>query len=71
MSFYRRKNPSGCRGKVPHKSRAAARKAMKILNNRQMNVYQCRRCGRWHVGRSNRVEKIQARLDQLLGPDDT
>jgi ribosomal protein L37AE/L43A len=67
MSYYRKRNPDGCRGKVGHKSRKAARVAMKILDNRQMNEYRCRKCGKWHVGRSNRREKILARLDQLLG----
>lgn len=55
-------------GKKRHKNQAGAIIHMKKLGNAQMNAYRCPHCGGWHIGHSNREDKIQARLDQLLGP---
>lgn len=65
------KNPpsSFCLGKVGHKDKLSAIIAMRKAKNKQMNTYTCKRCGKWHIGRSNKEHKIQARLTQLLGPD--
>ena len=58
-----------CDGKIRHRNRTGAIIHLRKLNNAQMNLYPCPWCLGWHVGHSNREHKIQARLDQLLGPD--
>ncbi len=58
-----------CGGKIRHKGKVGAIIHLKKLGNAQMNFYRCPHCGGWHVGHSNRMEKMQARLDQLLGSD--
>lgn len=64
----KRKLP-GCTGKVRHKERGHAIAAAKRIKNAQLSIYQCRHCQGWHLGRSRHPMKIQARLDQLIGPD--
>lgn len=56
-----------CRGKVRHPHQRGAIIAMRKMNNAQLTSYKCPFCEGWHVGHSNRMWKIQARLDQLLG----
>lgn len=63
----KRKVP-GCSGKVRHRERGHAIAAAKRIKNAQLSIYQCRHCQGWHLGRSHHPMKIQARLDQLLGP---
>ncbi len=58
-----------CTGKIRHRSRGGAIAHLKALGNAQMTGYHCRFCKGWHIGHSNRSGKIQARLDQLIGPD--
>ena len=67
--MYRKKHKNGCAGKKRHANQVGAIIHMKKLKDRGLNSYPCSKCGGWHVGHSNREEKIQARLDQLLGPD--
>lgn len=54
-------------GKVHHKSREGATIWLRKLKNKGMNVYRCRECGNWHLGNSRQSNKVQARIDQLLG----
>lgn len=63
-----KRRPS-CEGKVRHKDQLGAIIHMRKIGNAQMNSYPCSRCKGWHIGHSNRPHKIQARLDQLIGPD--
>lgn len=56
-----------CGTKIRHKNRIGALIHLKKLKNAQMNAYPCPHCGGWHVGHSQKMEHIQARLDQLLG----
>jgi uncharacterized protein YlaI len=53
-------------GKVKH-SKLGAQITLKKLKNKGMNIYQCRDCGGWHLGRSNQDWRRQQRIDQLLG----
>lgn len=64
----KRKVP-GCTGKVRHKERGHAIAALKKIKNAQLSAYLCPHCQAWHLGRSRHPMKIQARLDQLIGPD--
>jgi predicted RNA-binding Zn-ribbon protein involved in translation (DUF1610 family) len=57
---------NGCRGKVRHRTKEAAIITMKKQKNAGLNTYPCPLCGGWHIGRSNRPDKIIARIDQLL-----
>lgn len=54
-----------CGDKVCHKSRGAAYAALKRINNVGLVMYKCG-CGSWHLGHSNKPEKLAARIDQLL-----
>jgi hypothetical protein len=54
-------------GKVAHKTREGAMIHINRLENRGMDPYRCRLCGRWHIGNSRKDWKIQDRIDQLLG----
>lgn len=64
-----RKRRPHCKGKIRHKDQTGAIIAMRKMRNAQLNGYPCPDCGGWHVGHSNRMQKIQARLDQLIGKD--
>jgi hypothetical protein len=64
-----RKRRPFCIGKIRHKDQTGAIIAMRKMKNAQLNAYPCPRCGGWHVGHSNRMHKIQARIDQLIGKD--
>lgn len=68
----RPKNPKTCKcaGKMRHKDKTGAVIHLKKLKNAQMSAYPFEYCGGWHVGHSRHEMKIQARLDQLLGPAD-
>jgi hypothetical protein len=57
-----------CQGKVRHKDRTGAIIALKKMKNAQLSAYQCPYCHGWHLGHSHHPMKIQARLDQLIGP---
>lgn len=65
----KKRRRESCNGKVRHQDQRGAIIHMKKVKNAQLNAYPCSKCGGWHVGRSNRMEKIHARLDQLIGPD--
>ena len=54
-------------GKVHHKSREGAMIWLRKTKNKGLSAYRCRMCGDWHLGNSRRPDKIQARIDQLLG----
>lgn len=54
-------------GKVRHSSREGALILVRKLKNKAMNVYRCRECGSWHLGNSRQPNRVQARIDQLLG----
>ncbi len=56
-------------GKKRHRSQGGARIHMGKLGEPGMNAYRCHQCGGWHIGHSNREQKIQSRLDRLIGPD--
>jgi hypothetical protein len=64
-----RKRRPFCIGKIRHKDQTGAIIAMRKMKNAQLNAYPCPRCKGWHVGHSNRIHKIHARLDQLIGKD--
>ena len=63
----RRQPRNGCNGKVKHTSKANAIIAAKRVKNVQMNIYKCSSCKMWHLGRSRNPDRIQDRIDQLLG----
>lgn len=56
----------GCTGKRRHADLGAAVRVLKKLKNAGLSPYPCRRCKGWHIGNSNRPDKIVARIDQLL-----
>jgi hypothetical protein len=58
-----------CGRKIRHATRGGAIAHLKSLGNAQMHAYQCNYCKGWHIGHSNRPGKLQARFDQLMGPD--
>jgi len=58
-----------CSGKIRHVTYGNAVAHLKSLGNAQMRAYLCRFCKGFHIGHSNRAAKIQARFDQLIGPD--
>jgi hypothetical protein len=58
-----------CTGKIRHASYGGAVAHLKSLGNAQMRAYSCQFCKGFHIGHSNRGPKIQARFDQLIGPD--
>jgi len=60
------KRRNGCRGKVRHRSQTGAIIAAKKMRIAGLTTYPCAVCGGWHVGTSNRPDKILARLNQLL-----
>jgi hypothetical protein len=60
------KRPACKTGKVRHCSRLASILALKKIRNVGLNSYRCGHCGDWHLGNSNQIWKIQARIDQLL-----
>jgi len=64
------KRNKGCDGKLGHVKILSAQIAAKKYKNKQMKVYLCTTCKKWHVGRSNRNHDINSRLDQLLGKVD-
>jgi hypothetical protein len=43
----------GCTGKVRHPTKAGAIRAVKIVGDKSVRPYVCRRCGGWHTGHSN------------------
>lgn len=57
-----------CKGKARHKSPGGAIIALKRVNHAQLDLYRCPKCHCWHIGKSKKPEKIQARFDQLLAP---
>lgn len=61
-----RNKSNACSGKVRHRNRHAAIKALKAINNRGLSGYLCPYCKGWHLG--NNPKKFQDRLDQLLDP---
>ncbi len=58
---------NSCAGKIRHADRYGAIFHLKKLGNGQMGLYQCRFCKGWHIGHQWTQNKVQARLDQLLG----
>lgn len=58
---------NSCTGKVRHKDRFGAIRALKKINHHGLSGYYCQYCKGWHLG--NNPKKIQLRLDQLLKPD--
>ena len=47
-----------CMSKIQHKSRGAAKIALKVLKRKYpdspVSVYHCEYCGMWHVGRDRK-----------------
>lgn len=56
----------GCTGKVRHKSLLSAQIATKKTKNAQVQVYKCRCCHYFHIGRSRDPWMKEKRLDQLF-----
>jgi hypothetical protein len=59
-------------GKVAHENKQKAeghRKFILLLkggSREELKAYRCRRCGKWHIGRSSSMRKSRmARLEQL------
>lgn len=52
-----------------HPDKVSAIIAMKRLKNKQLSAYECPFCHSWHFGKSSHWAKINARFDQLIGPD--
>lgn len=65
--------PKGCTGKAKHYTQAAAERHMHCLISVDyctgfLNVYRCRHCGMWHVGRTAKkwlTEEDLAKLEEL------
>lgn len=53
-------------GKVMHRNRESAEKAITVVGIASLNSYKCTDCHRWHIGNSNRDYDRQARISQLL-----
>lgn len=60
------KKPSGCYGKVKHRTHAGAVIALHRVGNRLLNVYQCQNCSGWHLGSSSSPVRVQARFDRVM-----
>jgi len=56
----------GCNGKVRHKNLLSAQVAMTKTKNAQVEVYKCRICKHFHIGRSSAPWRKEMRLDQLF-----
>lgn len=63
-----RSRANSCTGKVRHRNWNSAITALKKVNNAGLSGHYCPFCKGWHLG--NQSEKMQLRLDQLLGPVD-
>lgn len=62
----------GCSGKVRHKTAVAAMIARRKMKHDGLEVYgPCKHCGGYHLGHSKKEWRIQKRLDQLIGRDDS
>jgi hypothetical protein len=63
-----------CQTKVGHKSEADAKYAiMKTLEKNfifhKLKAYQCKHCGRWHIGRTKQIS--YTRFEELLNKKST
>jgi hypothetical protein len=56
----------GCKGKVRHKTLLSAQVATRKTRNAQVQVYKCKICKHFHIGRSRDPWRKEKRLDQLF-----
>lgn len=51
---------SGCQGKHPFDSQSLAKQVARQASRRhevKMGAYECRHCGRWHIGERSQFQK--------------